>query len=275
MDCGETRRVQLDHLEISSQTSAKHRPKAYGSMQMDQLYLRKMEDATVEQQTVEQQTKHQSEGVSLLCQLVHQNCTSQLYLITSCERPLKRHFERETLANKLFLKKQYFRKEMSEGKCKCINMHRINMHLKEMKELTDKLSSIGAPISEEEDQVVTLLGSLPSSFSIVVTALEARVDDLTLDFVQQQLIHHERKLKAQELKSEAPHDSVLLGYWEIKGGSPQGAGLVTNLDTFKGSVQNEKGRHSTEQRSLKMKLNQAMKMKEHFQYPMKYLKTSG
>ena len=53
-----------------------------------------------------------------------------------------------------------------------------------MKELTDKLSSIGAPITEE-DQVVTLLGSLPPSFSNLVAALEARVDDLTLDFVQQ------------------------------------------------------------------------------------------
>ena len=79
---------------------------------------------------------------------------------------------------------------MSEG-------NSIEVHLKEMKELTDKLSSIGAPISEE-DQVVTLLSSLPSSFSTVVTAFEARVGDLTMDFVQQQLIHHERKLKAQE-----------------------------------------------------------------------------
>ena len=136
--------------------------------------------------------------------------TSQLYLITSCEQlkqawdALKRHFERESLANKLFLKKQYFQKVMSEG-------NSIDMHLKEMKELTDKLSSIGASISEE-DQVVTLLGSLPpSSFSSLVTALEARVDDLTLDFVQQQLIHHERKLKAQESKPETPDDAALVG----------------------------------------------------------------
>ena len=76
----------------------------------------------------------------------------------------------------------------------------IDMHLKEMKEFTDKLSSIGAPISEE-DQVVTLLGSLPPSFSTVVTALEAHVNDLTMNFVQQQLIHHERKLKAHESKT--------------------------------------------------------------------------
>ena len=44
-----------------------------------------------------------------------------LYLITSCEVPkeawdtLKRHLERDTLANKLLFKKQYFRKEMCEG----------------------------------------------------------------------------------------------------------------------------------------------------------------
>ena len=162
-----------------------------------------------EDATEEQRTKHQSESQKAFSTIAMSVNASQLYLITSCEEPkeawdvLKKHFERDTLANKLFLKKQYFRREMSEGSS-------IDAHLKEMKELTDKLSSIGAPISEE-DQVVTLLGSLPPSFSTVVTALEARVDGLTMDFVQQQLIHHERKLKAQELKPEALHDSALVG----------------------------------------------------------------
>ena len=85
--------------------------------------------------------------------------TSQLYLITSLDKPkdawdaLRCHFERDTLANKLFLKKQYFRTEMKEGTF-------VEAHLKHMKEMTDKLASIGSPITEE-DQVVTLLGSLP------------------------------------------------------------------------------------------------------------------
>lgn len=162
-----------------------------------------------EDATEEQRAKHQNESQRAFSVIAMAVSTSQLYLITSYEEPkeawdaLKKHFERETLANKLFLKKRYFRKEMSE----CTS---IEMHLKEMKELTDKLSSIGAPISEE-DCVVTLLGSLPSSFSSVVTALEARVDDLTLDFVQQQLIHHERKIKDHELKPEATTDSALVG----------------------------------------------------------------
>ena len=83
--------------------------------------------------------------------------TSQLYLITSVEKPknpwdaLHDHYERDTLANKLMLKKQYFRTEMKEGTS-------IENHIKHMKELTDKLAAIGAPISDE-DKVVTLLGS--------------------------------------------------------------------------------------------------------------------
>ena len=52
-------------------------------------------------------------------------------------------------------------------------MESVGNHIKCMKELSDKLASIGFAISEE-DQMVTLLGSLPASYSSLVTALEAR-----------------------------------------------------------------------------------------------------
>ena len=141
-------------------------------------------------------TKFRDESQKAISTIVMAISTPQLYLVTSCEKPkdawdtLKKHFERETLANKLYLKKKYFRKEMKEGTP-------MEVHLKEMKEITDKLASIGAPISEE-DQVVTLLGSLLSSYSTLVTALEAHVDDIWLDFVQQALVHEEQKRKGQE-----------------------------------------------------------------------------
>lgn len=138
-------------------------------------------------------------------------CPTQLYLITSHEDPkeawdaLKQHFERDTLANKLFLKKQYFRAEMREGTS-------VEAHLKKMKELTDKLAAVGAPITEE-DQVVTLLGSLPSNYAALVTALEARSDDLTLNYVQQALIHEEQKQKGQSVEqaSSGKGDAALVG----------------------------------------------------------------
>ena len=68
----------------------------------------------------------------------------------------------------------------------------VKDHLKDMKELTDRLAAIGAPISEE-DQVVTLLGSLPRSYNGLVTALEARGDNISLDFVQQAIVNEEQK----------------------------------------------------------------------------------
>ena len=116
--------------------------------------------------------------------------------ITSYENPkdawdaLRKHFERDSLANKLFLKKRYFRAEMKERMS-------VEAHLKEMKEITDRFASIGAPISEE-DQVVTLLGSLPKSYSTLVTALEARADDnLKLAQVQQALVNEEIKINGR------------------------------------------------------------------------------
>jgi hypothetical protein len=89
----------------------------------------------------------------------------QSSLLSSCEDPkqawdaLKKHFKRDTLANKLFLKKKYFRTEMKEGTS-------MEQHLKYMKDIVDKLAAIGAPISEE-DQVVTLLESLPRSYALL------------------------------------------------------------------------------------------------------------
>ena len=128
--------------------------------------------------------------------------------LTSYDQPqdawdaLRNHFERETLANKLFLKK-YFHTEMKDGTS-------MEAHLKHMKEITDKLAAIGSPINEE-DQVVTLLGSLPQSYSTIVTALEARADDITLNFVQQALTHEETKIKdfGHQLSPISPQHCLL------------------------------------------------------------------
>ena len=77
----------------------------------------------------------------------------------------------------------------------------MELHLKQMKEITDRLAAIGAPISEE-DQVVTMLGSVPPSYSALVTTLESRIDSVKLSYVQQALLHEERK---QQEKIEPPN----------------------------------------------------------------------
>ncbi|MCP3664309.1 MAG: hypothetical protein GY696_17775 [Gammaproteobacteria bacterium] len=133
---------------------------------------------------------------------------SQLYLITSCTDAktawdnLKAHYERASLASKILLKKQYFRAEMTEGM-------KMEAHLRQMKELTDRLAAVGAEISEE-DQVVTLLGSLPSSYSTLTTALEARGDNVPLDFVRQALLNEETKHSNLSGSESHPETSAMM-----------------------------------------------------------------
>eukprot|EP00731_Ephydatia_muelleri_P018948 Em0011g988a len=158
-----------------------------------------------EDASVQQQAEFRKRAQTAFSTLVLSISSSQLYLITSCEElapawvALRNHFERDTLVNKLMLKKQYFRMEMKEGSS-------IEAHIKAMKELTDKLAAIKAPISEE-DQVVTLLGSLPSSYSTLVTALEAR-DAVSLSYVQQALIQEEQRMNVVDSKSDAGQSAV-------------------------------------------------------------------
>ena len=51
----------------------------------------------------------------------------------------------------------------------------VQDHIKDMTELFDELSVVGDPVSKE-DRVVHLLASLPESYSMLVTVLEANTD---------------------------------------------------------------------------------------------------
>ena len=90
-----------------------------------------------------------------------------IYLVTECQTPkeiwnkLKLRFERDTTANKLFLKQQFFSMKMKESDS-------LDEHLRKMKVITDQLAAIKAPIPEDE-HLVALLLSLPRSYNTLVT----------------------------------------------------------------------------------------------------------
>ena len=109
----------------------------------------------------------------------------------------------------------------------------VDQHLKLMKDITDKLAAIGARVSEE-DQVVTLLGRLPRSFATLVTAIEA-MDGVSLDYVQQALIHEE--MKQSELSGQlSVAESALTG--DFKRNMPRdrpkcyGCGVVGHIQRY-------------------------------------------
>ena len=99
---------------------------------------------------------------------------SLLYLIGEPEDPtivwkkLSEQFQKKTWANKLELRRRLYSLRLKEGDS-------VQEHIKAMIEIFNGLSVIGDPVSDE-DRVVHLLASLPETFNMLVTALEASPD---------------------------------------------------------------------------------------------------
>ena len=118
---------------------------------------------------------------------------SLLYLIGDPEDPaivwqkLDDQFQKKTWANKLELRRKLYSLRLKGGSS-------VQEHIKSMTEIFDALSVIGDPVSEE-DRVVQLLASLPESYSMLVTALEANAEVPKMEHVTERLLHEEQKLK--------------------------------------------------------------------------------
>ena len=68
----------------------------------------------------------------------------------------------------------------------------VQEHIRQMTDLFRGLAEMDLPLTEE-DKVVYLLASLPESFGVLVTALEASHEVATMDVVTERLLHEERK----------------------------------------------------------------------------------
>ena len=137
--------------------------------------------------------------------------TNIIPIVQVCEKPtdawilLKNHFEKSTLTAKLHLRKNYFRKEMSEGMS-------AKKYMREMKDTVDRLIAMNSPISKE-DQVMTLLASLPNSYGPLVITLGAQVTNLSWALVHGAILDEESPRGTHQNR---PKSSALLG---AKGGA--------------------------------------------------------
>ena len=85
-----------------------------------------------------------------------------------------------------------------------------------MIEIFDSLSVVGHVI-EEEDRVVHILASLPESYQMLVTALEANPEVPQLEVVTERLLHEEKKLKEKSGQRRSPEDALFV---RSKSGGP-------------------------------------------------------
>src|SRR6185295_11023780 len=102
---------------------------------------------------------------------------------------LAARYQSAGLAKKLYLRRRFFTCQMRDGDS-------VMQHVDGLQQVIDELAGIGSQIAEE-DKVLALLGSLPESYSSLITALESRTGDLTWEFVVARLLHEEHKLTSK------------------------------------------------------------------------------
>ncbi len=127
---------------------------------------------------------------------------SLLYLLGEPEFPgavwtkLEEHFQRKTWANKLHLRRKLYALRLKEGGS-------VNEHIKVMTEIFEALAVIGDAVSEE-DRTVHLLASLPESFNVLVTALEAQSENVPKWAVVTERILHEQTKMSEKTSLHRP-----------------------------------------------------------------------
>ena len=125
-----------------------------------------------------------------------------LYLLGDPQDPVQvwqllcNQFQKKTWSNKLALKRKLYGRKLKDQES-------VQAHLKSMVEIFDELAVIGDAI-EEEDKVVHILTSLPESYGMLVTALEASVEVPKLELVTEKILNEERKLKEKCNSSGGP-----------------------------------------------------------------------
>lgn len=140
---------------------------------------------------------------------------SLLYLLGDPDDPiavwkkLADQFQKKSWANKLKLRRKLYSLRLNDSGS-------VQEHIKEMSEIFESLSVIGDPI-KEEDRVVHLLASLPDSYNMLVTALEANADVPEMAVVTERLLHEERKIEERRGASKNKELGLLMKKKDKKG----------------------------------------------------------
>ena len=135
--------------------------------------------------------------------------TSLLYMLGDPEDPelvwkkLASQFQKKSWANKNTLRGKLHDMKLTKGE-------EIQPHIKSMIETFDELAVIGYPL-EEEDKVSYLLTSMPASFDMLRTALEASPEIPTMEVVTEKLIQEDRKIKEKQKNGESKRSSSMDG----------------------------------------------------------------
>lgn len=179
-----------------------------------------------------------------------------LYLIGDPEDPivvwqkLANQFQKKTWANKLELRRKLYSLHEAERWKPSLD------HIKAMTEVFNGLSVIGDPVSDEY-RVVFLLASLPDSFSMLVTALEANTEVPKMEVVTERLLHEERKLKERSGSEGYREEAMAVKQQRQKGPRCYHCGKLGHIKRNCEKFMEERVDFHRDGRSFRQKANQA------------------
>ncbi|KAL5546106.1 hypothetical protein UlMin_005793 [Ulmus minor] len=76
-------------------------------------------------------------------------------------------------------------------------------YLMKSKGFSDNLTAVGEPVSEQ-DQIMNILAGLGADYNVVVTAINARDDTISLEAVHSMLFSYEHRLELQNSVDNVP-----------------------------------------------------------------------
>lgn len=141
--------------------------------------------------------------------------TSLLYLLGDPVDPkivwerLAGQFQRKSWANKLELRRKLYAMKLTDNGV-------MQEHVKALTEVMDELAMIDEPV-KEEDRVIHLLTSLPPSYDMLVTALEASPDVPKWEVVTERLLHEEKKQQSRVEETSGKGEEEALATRNIRG----------------------------------------------------------
>lgn len=105
---------------------------------------------------------------------------------------LKEFYQKNTASTRVFLLRSIMRHRANDG-------DDIEQHVKSMTDLFQRLSAVGKEIKPDFFMAATLMGSLPSSYDNLITALEARDEDvLTPSYVRSKIIEEYKRRSTRD-----------------------------------------------------------------------------
>lgn len=121
---------------------------------------------------------------------------------------MQQYHQKASYSSKIFLLKRLFRTILVEN-------GNMEDHISEILDLVNKLAALGKTMKDNLIAAI-LLSSLPDSYSVLITGLESRKEDLTLELVKGKLIDEYMRRQCSKAENNESEAAIKVGTKKVE-----------------------------------------------------------